>query len=122
MEVVGLDGMGDLVEVQRTVGLVPQRLGLGASQYSRPAAFIFVGVSVLSDNVLIAPLAVRQYANKVALRTAGCEDGRFFTQHLSRQRFQAVDGRVFAVDVVANFRFAHRISHRRGGFGYGVAS
>ena len=37
--VIGLHGLGDVAEAERTVGLVRQRLGLDAAQHGGAAAF-----------------------------------------------------------------------------------
>ena len=105
----------DLGQVQRRVRLKIERLGLNAAQNGGPAAFIAIGVGGLSHDILIAATAVTHHAHQIALRAARYKQGRFFAHRCGRQRFQSIDGRVFAVNVVAHFGRRHGFAHGRTG-------
>src|SRR5262249_45980096 len=50
------------------------------------------------------------------------KQGGLFAEHLRAALLQAIDGRVFAINVVADFGFEHCLAHRGSGFGNGVAT
>ena len=58
----------------------------------------------------------------VAHRAAGDEEAGLFAQHLRRQLFQPVDGRVLAIDIVADLGAIHRLAHGGRRLGDGVAA
>lgn len=67
MEVVRLDGRGNIFQRQTAIGLVRQRLRLDAAQNGSTAAFILIGVGLLADDVFIAAPAVRQQRDQIGL-------------------------------------------------------
>jgi hypothetical protein len=56
------------------------------------------------------------------IEPVGTKKRGFFAEHFGGAFLQTVDGRVFAVNVVADFRLGHRAAHLPGRFGYSVAS
>ncbi len=58
----------------------------------------------------------------VAHGAAGHEQRRFASEDLRRALLQPIDGRVFAVNVVANLGFEHGAPHLGRGLGYGVGA
>ena len=111
MRVVATDGPLDVGQVQRTVRLTRQGMRMNAAQSRRTALLVQEDVVHAADDQLVAAAAVGQDADQVAHGATGYEDGRFLAQDLGRHRFQAVDGRILAVDVVAQRGAGHRLSH-----------
>ena len=122
MRIIGLDRGLDPGKVERAVRLVVQRLRLDAAEHRRPAAFVLVGMALLADDVFVAALAVGEQSQKVALRPAADEERGFRAEALRRDRFEAVDGRILAVDVIPDFRGRHRRAHLGGRTGHRVAA
>ena len=122
VEVVRLDRGGDPIEVEGAVCFQLYRLGLNATQNRRAAALVAVVVGLLATDVLVAASAVGQQRKEVSLRTTGDQKRGLVTEPLRGHVFQPIDGRILAVDIVADLRLRHRGSHGRSGTGDGVAS
>ena len=60
MDVIRLDDSRDFLEIQRTVGFEVQGLRLDRAQGRSPTSLVLVGVGLLTDDKLIASLAVRE--------------------------------------------------------------
>ena len=58
----------------------------------------------------------------VAHGAGGDEQSRLALEDFRSPGFQPVNGRVFAIDVVADFRLRHRATHGRRGLGHRVAA
>ena len=122
MKIVGLDGGSHLIQVQRSVRLVVEGLRLDRAEHRRPAAFIFVGVCLLADDVFVAPFTVGHEAEQVAHGAGRHEQRGGKTETLGQPRFQPIDRRVFAVHVIAKGRAGHGVAHAGGGLGHGVTA
>ncbi|MGF6650054.1 hypothetical protein OKW34_000616 [Paraburkholderia youngii] len=116
-----LDRGGDLVERDRAVGGVFERLRLDAAEHGRATALVFVGVRKLADDVFVTARAVRHQRGEVALRAAREEQPRFLAGALGQRGLQTQYGGVVAPDVVADFGRRHRREHRRSRAGNGIA-
>ena len=79
-------------------------------------------VGLVSHDDLIAALAVGEDGHQVAHGAAGHEEAGFLAEHLGSAFLEAVDGGVFAVDVVADLGASHGLPHGLGGLGDGVAA
>ncbi len=62
------------------------------------------------------------HADHVPHGASGDEQGGFLAGDLGGALFEAVDGGIFAVDVISDFGFGHGATHGFGGTGYGVAA
>lgn len=122
MEVIGLDRSGDLRQVQGAVRLHLQGLGLDRTEHRRAAAFVFVGVGLLADDVLIATLAVSHQPQQVAHGASGHEQPRREPQAPGEFGFETIDSRVLAIHIVAGRRAGHGIQHGGGRLGDRVAA
>ncbi|MNU97151.1 hypothetical protein D3C71_872130 [compost metagenome] len=110
--VVRLDRLGDRRQRQSAVVRVVQRLRLHAAEHRGAAGFPAVAVRHLADDVLVAAPAMRQHRAQVGLRARRHEHRRLEAQHAGDARLQCVDGRVFAISVVAHGRALHGLVHR----------
>ena len=79
-----------------------------------------VGAGFADD--LLAVVGVEADGDLVAHGAGGNEEGGFAGEDLGGAGFEAVDGGVFAVDVVADFRGGHGRAHGGSGPGDGVAT
>jgi hypothetical protein len=122
VRVVGLDGGVDLGQVHRAVGALRQRLRLDAAQHRGAASLPAVGMGHLADDVLVAAAAVAHQPAQVALRAGGHEQRGLETEVGRDASLQRVDRGVVAEDVVAQRGGTHRVPHRRGRAGDGVAA
>jgi len=122
VEVVGLDGFKHLVQIKGAISLDFQGLRLDRPQHRRAAAFVFVGVGLLADDVFLAALTVSHQRQQVAHGAGGYEQRRGKAQALGQFGLQAVDAGVFTVDIVATDGAGHRVEHAGGGLGHGVAA
>ena len=122
MRVVRLDRALHRVERQRAIGRVHKGLRLDRAQHRGTAAFVFVGVGVHADEVFVAALAVRHQRQQVGLGAAGHEQAGLEAEIVGQTPLQRVDGRILAVDVVADLGARDRLAHRRRGAGDGVAA
>ncbi|MNN69913.1 hypothetical protein D3C81_1857400 [compost metagenome] len=77
---------------------------------------------LLADDVFVATLAVRHQAEQVAHGAARHEQPGFEAQTLRQSCLQAVDCRVFAIDIVAQLGARHGLAHPGAGQGHGVAA
>jgi hypothetical protein len=122
MVVVGLDRSGHLPQIEGAIRTELQGLRLDAAQYRRATAFVFVGVRLLADDVFVPALAMAQQGDEVALGAAADEHRGFHAEHVGGEGFEFIDGRIFAIDIVAHLRGGHGTAHRRSRSGDGVAS
>ena len=118
----GFDGGDDLVERQRAVCGIFDRLRLDAAEHRCAAAFVFVGVGRLTDDVFIATSAMRHQRGQVALCAARKEQARFLAGALGHSGLQTQHGRVVAPYVVSNFGGHHGRQHRLTRTGDGIAA
>ena len=75
----------------------------------------------LADDFL-AVLRMEANGDLVAHGSGGNEDGSLASEDLGSACFQAIDGGVFAIHIVADFGSSHGRTHRGGGPGDGVAA
>src|SRR5437868_3159730 len=62
----------------------------------------------------VAVRSVELHGDHVAHGARGHKQGGFLTDNFSRALLQAIDGGIFAIDVVADFGFGHCPAHGRG--------
>ena len=121
VKVVRLDRRFDAGKVQRPVRLHFDRLRLNRAQHRCSAAFVFVGVRLLANDVLVTPLAVRHQPQQIAHRPRRNEEpcGR---PRLAARRLEQADRRVLAVHVITGRSTTHHFTHCAGGLSDGVAA
>ena len=90
-----------------------QRVGHHPAQRSHAARFPAEDVAVFTQNGLVTPPGVGQHGGQIAHRAAGNKQPGLFADASRGQSFQFVDGRVLAIDVVADAGAGHRLAHRR---------
>ena len=117
-----LDHRPHRVEGQGAVRGEVDGLGLDSPEGGRSARLGAIAVRTLPGDELVAAAAVGEEGEQVALGSARDEERRFGARDLGRPALQRVDGRVFAVDVVAHLRLGHRLAHGRRRHGHRVAS
>jgi hypothetical protein len=122
MGIVRLDRARDAIQVECTVRFVVERLRLNAAEHGSAAALVLVRMSLLADDVFFAALAMRHQPEQIALRAARDEQRCLLAEHLRREPFEAIDRRIFAVDVIAHLRRRHRGAHGRARQSDGVAA
>jgi hypothetical protein len=122
MRIDRFDRALDRIERQRAIGRVQQRLRLDRAEHRGAAAFVLVGVCVHADEVFVAARAVRDQREQVRLGAARHEQAGLEAEIVGEAPLQRVDGRVLAVDVVADLGAQHRRAHRRRRPGHGVAA
>jgi hypothetical protein len=122
VRVVGLDGGSNIVQRNRAIGLVRQRLRLNAAQHRCATPFPAVGVRHLADQVFITTLAMRHQATQVALSAGGHIQRGIFAQHLCDAGLQRVHRRVVTKNIVTQRRSGHGRTHAGCGLGDGVAA
>ena len=99
VEVVRLDRRFDAGKVQRPVRLHFDRLRLNRGQHRCSAAFVFVGVRLLANDVLVTTLAVRHQPQQIAHGPRGTKPcGK--PQTRGEAALEQVDRRVLAVHVI----------------------
>ena len=118
----GLDRALEGGEVHRAVVGLRDRLRLDRAQHRRAAAFVFVGMRLHADQVLVAARAMRQQRDEIGLRAGRAPQRGFETEIFGHARLQGVHGRVFAIHIVADLRLRHRRAHGGGRAGDGVAA
>ena len=79
-------------------------------------------MSAFFDDYFIALLRMKFDGNLIAHRTCRTKKRGFFLKNLRRSFLQKINRRVFAINIVADFRFRHRFSHRGRWFCNCVAS
>ena len=120
--VVRLDRCGDRARLGKAIGQHRHRLGLEAAEHRAASAFPAVGVGHVADDELVAPPAVGEQRAEIRLCATGDEDGSLLAEALGDDRLEAVDGRVVAEHVVADFGVGHRGAHRGSRLGDGVGA
>ena len=83
--------------------------------------FEIVDVTTLFDYYFLTGLRVQLDRGLIAHRSGGHKQRRLFFKDLRSKILQAINGWIFAVNVIADFGFSHRAAHCRRGFGYSVA-
>jgi hypothetical protein len=122
MRIIGLDGSGDASERDRSVGFVLQGLRLDTAEHGGSALLIFIGVRFLPDQIFIASPAVRHQRGQIALGAGGEEQRPLVSKPLGHPGFEAIDGRVVSVHVIAHLGGGHRGAHGRRRPSHGVAA
>jgi hypothetical protein len=67
-------------------------------------------------------LCVEAHGDLISHASGGHKESGFAAEDLSGIGFEAIDGRVFAVDVVADFGAGHGFAHGRSRLGDGIAA
>ena len=122
VRIIGLDGGGDAGQRQAAIGIMVQRLRLNTAQHRRTTGLPLVAVRFLTDDVLVAALAMAHERDQVALRAAGAKKPGFKSHARGQCVLQQVDAGVIAKHVVAQRRCQHGFAHARGGLGHGIAA
>jgi hypothetical protein len=117
-----LDRALDRIQREHAVFGLGDRLRLDRAQHRRAAAFELEGMRFHADDVFVAALAVGHQCEQVRLRAAGNEQPGLETKIASEALLQMVDGRIVAVDIVADFGVQHRFAHRQRWPGDGIAA
>ena len=94
---------------------------LHAGQRGGAAGFVAQQVAAGAGQHHVAVAGERADRRLIGHRAARHEQCRRHAEALRGDRLQAVDGRILAVDVVADLGRGHRRAHRRGRAGDGVA-
>ena len=84
--------------------------------------FIVEDVSALFADNLLTGAGVQLDGDLVAHGSGGNEDGGFASEDFSGASFEAIDGGVFGVNVIANLSGGHGAAHGVAGQSYGVAA
>ncbi len=122
VKIIGLDSVEHLLQVQRTIGLYLQRLWLNGAQHCRTATFVLIGMGLLTDDVLVAAFTVRHKRQQIAHGARRHEQRGIKPEASGERRFEQIDRRVLAVDVIANGRTCHGIKHAGRGQSHCVAA
>ena len=112
--VVGLHCLLGRVEVEHAGVVGRYRLGLDAPQHGCTAPLVHVGVGVVADDVLVAPLAVRHESAQVRLGAARHVQSCWLVQQFGGVTLQFVDGGVVAPHVVPDLGCGHGGPHVSG--------
>jgi hypothetical protein len=111
--VVLAHGVFDLAGIHPADGVRRQRARHHPAQRGHPARLPAEDVAVVAENGLVAAPGVGQHGGQIAHRAAADKQAGFFADARRGQRFQFVDGRVLAIDVVADTGAGHRLAHGR---------
>lgn len=114
-------GFPDLFGIQDAVR-PSKRAGENAAQESRPADRIIIDVTRLFEDDLLPSSRVRHECDLIPHGSGRNEKSGLLPQALGGQCLEAVYRRIFAIDIIAHCRIAHRLAHRIGGSGDGIAS
>ena len=120
--VIRADGVHNQVQVQGTIVGGRQRAGMDASERGGAALFGGIDVGLIAEDHFIAATAVAKYGGEISHGAAGHEQGGLLSEQFCCQCLEPVDGWVFAVDVVADGRGGHRLSHFVGGVSDGIGT
>jgi len=122
VKIVRLDCRRNSAEVECSVRFELDRLGLNTAEYRRTAAFVFVGMRLLADDILIAALAMGQQRHQIALGSGGQEQTGLVAGNVGSFLLQVIDGGVVTKYIVAYFGLCHGLSHPGTGPGYCIAA
>jgi len=117
-----LDCSRDLVQRNRAVRGIFQRLRLDAAEYRGAAALELVGVGKLTHQVFVPPATMGHQGAQIRLRPGRKEQPRLFACPFRDHRLQPQHGGIVAPDIVADFGRQHRLAHARRRAGDGVAA
>ena len=108
----------EFIEVELAIVTIGDRREHDAAQRRCAAGFIAIGMRLVADDRLGAARAMREHRDQVAHGAAGDEQPRLLAHQRGGGLLEAVDGGVFAVDVVAELRARDRLAHlgRRQGY------
>ena len=122
VEIIGLDGLGDLRHAQAALRVDRQRPGRDTAQHGRAARLGAEDVIVGARQIFFAALAVGQQGDQVALAAAGQKEPGGLAGPGGQLGFQPIERRVFPIDIVADHSFGHGLAHAGAGAGYRVAA
>ncbi len=106
--------LAQFVEVEFAVGGVANRRHHDSAERRRATRLIDVGMRLRAEQRLGAARAMRQHRGQIAHRAARHQHRRFLAQSVGGHPLEPVDGRILAVNVVAQFRARHRLAHLGG--------
>ena len=107
---------------KRAVGLIRHLPRVDPAQRGDPARLVQEGVRFVAQHHLVAALTVGEDGSQVAHRAGRDVERGFLAHPAGGHLLQAVDSGVFAVNVVADFGFRHRLAHGGRGMGDGVGT
>ena len=113
MHIAAADGAADLGQLQPPLLVVGDGAQTQTAQGGGSPHFVVHDVRFVPQYHLVAALAMGEHRCQVALRAAGCEEGRLLAHYLRRHRLQAVYRRVVPEHVVSQRRLRDRFQHLR---------
>ena len=119
---VGADGPCDGGRLHRHAAGRGQRAQLRAGQPGGGTGFMGDDVAVVRQNDLLTARGPHRQRDLVAHGAAGHKQRRLFACYFRGQPLKAVDRGVVTVNIVADWRRSHGLTHRRCGMGDGVAA
>ena len=118
--VIFADRCLDRRQIQRAVGRGGQLTGMDAAQNCGAALFSQKDVSLIAQDHFVSSTTVAQDRGQVAHCAARHEHCGLFSHHFRGHRLQTVYGRVFAIDIIPNWRSGHRLTHGLRRLGHGI--
>lgn len=122
VDVLGADGGFDVGEGERAIGLVGNLTETDTAEGGGSALLAGEDVRATPDDDFGAAVAVGEEGDEVAHRSAGDKERGFFANAVGGERLEAIDGGVFAKDVVAHLGAGHGLTHGGGGLSDGVGA
>ena len=122
MLVIGADRRHHKVKVQRPIRGGGQRAGMDPSEYGGAALLGRIDVGLVTQDQFVAATAVAQNRGQIAHRAAGHKQSGLFSEQVRSHRLETIDGRVFAVYVISDWRRGHRLTHFIRGVSHGIGA
>ncbi len=116
----GPDGFENLVGGEEPVG-PRERTEYGPDQRRGAAGLVQHRMRQLLKQDFVSGPAVHRESHLIAHRAGGKKKRRLLTQEIGDNVLQEIDGGIFALLLVADFRLAHEPPHRRRRTGDGIA-
>ena len=95
---------------------------MNAGKYRTAATFFKVTVCLVTGDIFVATLAVRQQGNSIALSAATDEKSGLVSKVFSSSLLQGQNGGILPVDVVTDLGLEHGLSHACTWLRGGIAS
>jgi len=122
VRVVGPNSPGDVLEAERAVSLIWDRVGHDPAQAGHAALLVQERVALVAQYDLVAAPAVGQQRHQITHGAARDEEGCLFAKPLCGLALQLVDSRIVPIDIVAHFGLVHGLAHLRGRFRHGITT
>ena len=120
MKIIGLYQCRKLIQGQCPIFFLIERLGLDTSEDGCSPTLEEIGVSGLTNKILVTPTTVRKQGTEITLGSTWNKHTRFFPQYFGRHIFKPSHRWITVHHIISHLRTTHSLPDFRSRLGYGI--